>query len=80
MAIDIAQEHGSEGVHVARVVIGGQIDSGRVCQQYPDRDDEPFLDPDEMAGTYWHLVEQDYVSTQPSEIHITNGPQNSEFF
>jgi len=37
------------------------------------------LDPDEMAETYWHLVEQDTVSTQPFEIHITSGPQNTEF-
>jgi hypothetical protein len=32
-----------------------------------------------MAETYWHLIEQDDVSTQPFEVHVMNGPQNSEF-
>lgn len=79
MAMDIAQEFGPEGIHVAHVVIDGQIDSADVREQYPEREGETFLDPDEMAETYWHLVEQDDVSTQPFEVHITNGPQNSEF-
>ncbi|WP_299237190.1 SDR family NAD(P)-dependent oxidoreductase [Natronomonas sp.] len=79
MAMDIAQEFGPEGVHVAHVVIDGQIDTPGVRDRFPDRADETFLDPDEMAETYWHLVEQDDVSTQPFEVHITNGPGNSEF-
>ena len=79
MAMDMAQEFGPEGVHVAHVVIDGQIDSPRAREQSPARDADTFLDPDEMAETYWHLVEQDDVSTQPFEVHITNGPQNSEF-
>ncbi|MFT4922277.1 MAG: NAD(P)-dependent dehydrogenase (short-subunit alcohol dehydrogenase family) [Haloarculaceae archaeon] len=79
MAMDIAQEFGPEGVHVAHVVIDGQIDTPAVREQFADRDDDTFLDPDRMAETYWHLVEQDDVGTQPFEVHITNGPQNSEF-
>jgi len=79
MAMDIAQEFGPEGIHVAHVVIDGQIDTPGVQERFADRGNETFLDPDEMAETYWHLVEQDDVSTQPFEVHITNGPQNSEF-
>jgi len=79
MAMDIAQEFGPKGIHVAHVVIDGQIDPPGVHERDSDRDDETFLDPDEIAATYWHLVEQDDVSTQPFEVHITNGPQNSEF-
>jgi NAD(P)-dependent dehydrogenase (short-subunit alcohol dehydrogenase family) len=79
MAMDMAQEYGPEGVHVAHVVIDGQIDAPALRDRYPDREDETFLDPEEMAETYWHLVEQDDVSTQPFEVHLTNGPQNSEF-
>jgi len=45
----------------------------------PDRDGETFLDPDELAETDRQLVEQDDVSTQPFEVHVTNGPQNSGF-
>jgi NAD(P)-dependent dehydrogenase (short-subunit alcohol dehydrogenase family) len=79
MAMDMAQEFGPEGIHVAHVVIDGQIDEPGARGMFPDRDGETFLDPDEMAETYWHLVEQDDISTQPFEVHITNGPQNSEF-
>jgi NAD(P)-dependent dehydrogenase (short-subunit alcohol dehydrogenase family) len=79
MAMDIAQEFGPEGVHVAHVVLDGQIGEPNTRERYPDRDDDTFLDPDRMAETYWHLVEQDHVGTQPFEVHITNGPQNSEF-
>ena len=63
MAMDIAQEFGPEGVHVAHVVIDGQIDGPGVRERFPDRDDDTFLDPDSM----------------PFEVHITNGPQNAEF-
>jgi NAD(P)-dependent dehydrogenase (short-subunit alcohol dehydrogenase family) len=79
MAMDIAQEYGPEGVHVAHVVIDGQIDGPGTREQHPDRSGDTFLDPDEMAETYWHLVEQDNIDTMPFEVHITNGPQNTEF-
>ncbi|MEZ3117477.1 SDR family NAD(P)-dependent oxidoreductase [Halobaculum sp. MBLA0147] len=79
MAMDIAQEYGPDGVHVAHVVLDGQIDSPGVRERNPDRDPETFLDPDELAETYWHLVERDDPSTQPFEVHLTNGPQPSEF-
>ncbi|WP_256545133.1 SDR family NAD(P)-dependent oxidoreductase [Halobellus inordinatus] len=79
MAMDIAQEFGPEGVHVAHVVIDGQIDGPNARERFPDRSEDTFLDPDEMAETYWHLVEQDAIDTMPFEVHITNGPQNTEF-
>jgi len=79
MAMDMAQEFGSDGVHVAHVVVDGQIDTPSARERSPDRDVETFLDPDELADTYWHLVEQDDASTQPFEVHVTNGPGNSEF-
>jgi len=43
-------------------VIDGQIETPRVEQQYPDRDEETFLDPDSVADSYWHLIEQDRSS------------------
>ncbi|MBB6644798.1 SDR family NAD(P)-dependent oxidoreductase [Halobellus ruber] len=79
MAMDIAQEFGPEGIHVAHVVIDGRIDSPEHRTEESDHDPDTFLDPDRMAETYWHLVEQDDPSTQPFEVHITNGPQNTEF-
>ncbi|GAB3672711.1 SDR family NAD(P)-dependent oxidoreductase [Halopiger thermotolerans] len=79
MAMDMAQEFGPDGIHVAHVVIDGQIETPAVRERTDDRDDDTLLDPDELAETYWHLVERDDVSTQPFEVHVTNGPQNSEF-
>jgi NAD(P)-dependent dehydrogenase (short-subunit alcohol dehydrogenase family) len=58
MAESMARELGPEGIHVAHVVIDGQIRSPAVMEQSPNRDAEEFLDPDEIAGTYWDLVEQ----------------------
>jgi NAD(P)-dependent dehydrogenase (short-subunit alcohol dehydrogenase family) len=52
MAESMARELGPEGVHVAHVVLDGQIRSSA-------SDDDAQLDPDAIADTYWHLVEQD---------------------
>ena len=57
MAESMARELGPEGIHVAHVVIDGQIATpGAVAGT--DRDEEEFLDPDAIADSYWHLVEQ----------------------
>ncbi len=79
MAMDMANDYGEEGVHVAHVVIDGQIDTPGLRERAPDREDETLLDPDRIAETYWHLIEQDDHSTQPFEVHITNGPGQTEF-
>jgi len=79
MAMDVAQEFGGDGIHVAHVVLDGQIDTPGTRDRYPDRDKTTFLDPDEIAETYWHLIERDDVGTQPFEVHLTNGPQNTDF-
>lgn len=59
MAESMARELGPEGIHVAHVVIDGQILTPGDREAFPDRDEETFLDPDAIATTYWHLVEQD---------------------
>ena len=79
MAMDMTQEFGPEGVLVAHVAIDRQISGPDAPADHPDRESDTFLDPDRMAETYWHLVEQDGPSTQPFEVHITNGPRNTEF-
>ena len=76
MAMDIAQEYGSEGVQVSHVVIDGQIDTPQA--EASDHDEETLLDPEELAETYWHLVEQD-TDTMSFEVHVTNGTQTTEF-
>jgi NAD(P)-dependent dehydrogenase (short-subunit alcohol dehydrogenase family) len=55
MAESMARELGPEGIHVAHVVVDGGI-------RPPDadvEDPEAYLDPDEIARNYVHLVEQD---------------------
>ena len=55
LAESMARELGPEGVHVAHAVIDGGI-------LPPDQDvenPEEYLDPDAIAESYWHLVEQE---------------------
>jgi NAD(P)-dependent dehydrogenase (short-subunit alcohol dehydrogenase family) len=59
MAESMARELGPEGVHVAHVVIDGRILTPSANGRSGDRPDEEFLDPAEIAESYWHLVEQD---------------------
>lgn len=62
LAESMARDLGPEGIHVAHVVIDGQILTPSARERAPDRDAETFLDPDAIADTYWHLVEQDRSS------------------
>jgi len=55
VAEDVARELGPRGVHVAHVVVDGGIRP----PDGPVDDPDAYLDPDEIADTYWHLVEQD---------------------
>lgn len=62
MAESMARELGPKGIHVAHVVIDGRINTPEVRNSNPDLDSESMLDPDEIAESYWHLVEQDKSS------------------
>lgn len=55
----MAREFGPQGIHVAHVVIDGQINTPRVREMSPDRDDSTMLSPDAIAETYWRLHSQD---------------------
>lgn len=58
LAQSLARELGPKGVHVAHVVIDGQIDSPAARQRNPGRAAETFLDPATIAETYWQLHAQ----------------------
>jgi NAD(P)-dependent dehydrogenase (short-subunit alcohol dehydrogenase family) len=58
LAQSMARELGPQGIHVAHVVIDGQIDSPRLRARFPDRDEKTMLDPAAIAETYWALHEQ----------------------
>ncbi|WP_254273642.1 SDR family NAD(P)-dependent oxidoreductase [Haloarcula marina] len=59
MAESMARELGPEGIHVAHVVVDGQILPSESGETDPGRGEETYLDPDDIAASYWHLVEQD---------------------
>jgi NAD(P)-dependent dehydrogenase (short-subunit alcohol dehydrogenase family) len=55
----MAREFGPQGVHVAHVVIDGQIDNPRTRARTPEgRATESFLSADAIAEQYWNLHAQ----------------------
>jgi NAD(P)-dependent dehydrogenase (short-subunit alcohol dehydrogenase family) len=58
-AESLARDLGPEQVHVAHVVIDGWIDKPSLREAAPDRPDERWMEPAEIADTYWDLVSQD---------------------
>ena len=59
LAQSMAREFGPQGVHVGHVVVDGQINTPRVREMSPDRDDNTMLSPDAIAEAYWQLHTQD---------------------
>ncbi len=58
LAQSMAREFGPQGIHVAHVVVDGQIDTPRVREMSPGRKDHTMLSPDAIAETYWQLHSQ----------------------
>jgi NAD(P)-dependent dehydrogenase (short-subunit alcohol dehydrogenase family) len=54
----LARELGPKGIHVAHVVIDGQIDTPRIRAYAPDRAPSTLLDPEAVAETYWQMHQQ----------------------
>jgi NAD(P)-dependent dehydrogenase (short-subunit alcohol dehydrogenase family) len=59
LAQSLARELGPSGVHVAHVVIDGQIDTPHLRAMDPGRAVSTMLDPEAIARTYWELHRQD---------------------
>lgn len=59
LAQSMAREFGPQGIHVAHIVVDGQIDTPRVREMSPGREDHTMLSPDAIAETYWQLHAQD---------------------
>ncbi len=59
LAQSMAREFWPQGIHVAHVVIDGQINTPRVREMSPDRDEHTMLTPDTIAEAYWQLHTQD---------------------
>ncbi len=58
LAQTMAREFGPQGIHVAHVVIDGQIDTPRVREMSPEREEHTMLSPDAIAESYWQLHAQ----------------------
>jgi len=54
----LAREHGTDGVHVAHVVIDGLIDSDRTRERFGDADGTPRIAAAALAELYWQLFHQ----------------------
>lgn len=59
LAQSMARELGPQGIHVAHVIIDGQIDTPRIHEMMPGREAHTLLQPDRIADVYWHLHTQD---------------------
>jgi NAD(P)-dependent dehydrogenase (short-subunit alcohol dehydrogenase family) len=69
LAQSLARELGPQGIHVAHVVIDGQIDTPALRARDPGRAASTLLSPDALAETYWHLHGQDpTVWTQELDV------------
>jgi len=58
LAQSMARQLGPEGVHVGLVIVDGVVDLPRTRAWMPDKPDEFFLSPADIARTVVHLVEQ----------------------
>ena len=58
LAQSVAREFGPRGIHVAHIVIDGQIGTPAAHKREPERAEETFVDPDAIAETYWNLYQQ----------------------
>jgi len=59
LAQSMAREFGPRGIHVAHVIIDGQINTPRVRKMNPDREESTMLSPESIAESYWQLHSQD---------------------
>jgi NAD(P)-dependent dehydrogenase (short-subunit alcohol dehydrogenase family) len=62
LAQSMAREFGPQGIHVAHVIIDGQINTPRMREMSPDREEHTMLSPEAIAETYWQLHAQDHTA------------------
>lgn len=59
LAQSLAREFGPQGIHVAHIIIDGQIDTPNLRANSPERSPHTVLAPSAIAETYWQLYQQD---------------------
>jgi NADP-dependent 3-hydroxy acid dehydrogenase YdfG len=58
LAQSMARTLGPQGVHVAYVIVDGVIDMPATRAMMPDRPDDAFLKPDDIADSVFHVAHQ----------------------
>ena len=62
LAESMAREFGPKGIHIAHVIIDGQIATPYYLETQPDRDPLTLLSPESIAEQYWQIHKQDPTS------------------
>lgn len=62
LAQSMAREFGPKGIHIAHVIIDGQIESPSYSKKLPQRENKSFLSPEAIADQYWHIHNQPTTS------------------
>lgn len=75
LAQSMAREFGPQGIHVAHVVIDGQINTARLREAQPDREESTTLSPESIAETYWQLHAQG-PSAWTLELDLRPAPES----
>ncbi|MCK5715678.1 MAG: SDR family NAD(P)-dependent oxidoreductase [Nitrosomonadaceae bacterium] len=58
LAQSLARSLGPEGIHVSLIIIDGVIDIPRTREMFPGKPDSFFMQPDDIADTYYNLTQQ----------------------
>jgi NAD(P)-dependent dehydrogenase (short-subunit alcohol dehydrogenase family) len=75
LAQSMAREFGPQGIHVAHVIIDGQINTPRLREDQPDREESTTLSPKAIAETYWQLYAQD-LTAWTLELDLRPAPES----
>jgi NAD(P)-dependent dehydrogenase (short-subunit alcohol dehydrogenase family) len=59
LAQSMAREFEPKGIHVAHIIIDGQINTPQLRESQPNREESTTLPPDAIADVYWQLHAQD---------------------
>jgi NAD(P)-dependent dehydrogenase (short-subunit alcohol dehydrogenase family) len=59
LAQSMAREFGPQGIHISHIIVDGQINTPRMREMAPDREEHTLLSADAIAETYWQLHSQD---------------------
>lgn len=69
LAESMARHLGPEGIHVSLIILDGVVDTPATRKMMPNKPDEDFIKPDDLADIAIHLTQQK-LSTWSFEIEV----------